>query len=521
VNIHGPKEAVKIAQDQGESWNVKPELLAAMPYVSNALIQSAKNALPREFNRPDGESKVDQMLLPMKSLKLPVSPFTLAREWKSSSERRQLEIGQLLVKNFWVRHEEDYSSVDDRLDQPAERVLPAHYGRWDSSRGGNRANCLGKALMVAGFGDLAGAKMLGVIPMVTEKDLIWEKRADAADAALAELQAAGVPLDYARNQALKCFGEWHDAVMDPVSWMHMAIAFRLKKGAWMLVDPNMGVVGLYPGYWHLDRVHDLLTRSAAVLPGLSVTGYDSSAEVDYDLAVDLCKLNGRATRELAARIIGKGLTKEQIVQELMRSSFLDHLLQWVEFQPSELPANSSRRKKAICALLEFVLEEEESRRSESTKPLKVLWFASVHRSEDWLLSKITDQEANEAVITMCYSFATRGIRLMGRGRAQDSFRAELVHPACQFILPQTALAVPVFAHIALAMGRDVAEQVELMLNEHAFDMYRLTYGAAAPLRGAAALRPDWKCSLEILREHKVRPQSAEIVLDAFSSASRE
>src|SRR5262249_4265612 len=144
-------------------------------------------------------------------------------------------------------------------------------------------------------------------------------------------------------------------------------------------------------------------------------------------------------------------TKEEIVQRLMRSDLLDQMLSWHEFS-TRLDSQDTRKRKAACVLLEYVYDRK-FRIYDAEPILKVHWRVLRMRTADELLEQISDVEAREALLTLCYKFAPRGVRSIDQEEVRSQKAAEQMHPQCQVAPVGYSLAASVLAHVALAEGR--------------------------------------------------------------------
>lgn len=501
---HSLATAVEQARNCRGIWHYDAAFLATMAFLGDALQESAVPCLPELFDLEQREYHF------LDKLSLPASPKALAEAWQSGDGRTRLQIAKLLAATFVTPGESRVSYEDDRKDQPAERVLPKYFGRWDLKKG-SRVNCLGKAIMVAGFARLAGIRALAVIPTRLQHIEQYRSRGLAASVCLAGLKAASVPLSEARAHSLEDIARAGRRSADDYSWLHMSIALDMGGGEWALVDPNMGIASVLPKDWLIDPAADSLSYCSQVLPGLSLLKQVPDYRSIYADYLNLTRVNCALLIPFAAEGFSSTATKEQIVDRLVRSELLDHVLSWQEFGPSELDPDASRRRKAISALLEFTLDL--TRPAVGGKPArKCLWFVFGEYPDDKLLAEISDEEAREALLTLCYKFASRAIRLMDEDVGRSRWFAELVHPQCQLSPVGFGLATAVMAHVGLSMGGTVSRQVEKRLNYHCFDLYRLHVSAGRLVTNPRKAGHEAQRSATILRRLPFVLPSSEHVL---------
>jgi hypothetical protein len=139
-----------------------------------------------------------------------------------------------------------------------------------------------------------------------------------------------------------------------------------------------------------------------------------------------------------------------------------------------------------------------------------LWFVFGDYPDEKLLAEISDAEAREALLALCYEFGTRGIRLLDQD--DRPWLAEQIHPQCQVAPVGPCLANSVLAHVALAMGRRASRSVEQLLNQHCFDLFRLHVSAGALITNPRKAGLEARRSASILRRLPFRLPSSEHVL---------
>ena len=485
-------------------------LAALFSLAGQAIVRAAMRCLPQEVTKRVFYDSQDRYFDRGK-----VDLFCLAHTFSCASQKRQISIGDLLAKTFFMPSEKKRSEEEDRADQPVSRVLPHLYGRWTDQHG-CRANCLGKAQLIAAFARLAGVPAMTVTPLVLLQSLYNREKAEAARQILRALEQYRIPLDSRRRVGLKMIRRFSRLEQDHVSWIHLAIVLKLRNGEWMLVDPNMGVRSVLTPEWGVDQIYRLLTKVSPVLPGVSIVRRSEKAAALFRGGIEIGALNCARVAEIAHEVIGRNLRKEEIVERLVASSFLDQILTWQEFSDDfDLPKDSSRRKKAICVLHEFNLEQEPLGESR-----KLLWFCFAReQSEEWLLDRISDDEANKAFVHMCYRFCTCGMRAMDSRMDVDLRGDYAQHPVLQFSLLEPGLAAATFGHVGLALGKSV--ETEAVLSEYFFDAYRLLYNAAALLDPAKSPSSIAFEAARILAQLCAIPNSARHVLAALGRRGLE
>lgn len=506
---HSLPEAVERARSTSQLWVYDPHVLASLTCLGEALQARAIRCLPVQFDVENREYCF------LDKLTLPLTPEQLAQTWRGGDRKTRLQVAKLLAATFVTAKEDRVSYEADRRDQPAERVLPARYGRWHLRRG-SRANCLGKAIMVAGFAKMAQARALAVIPTRLSCNEERHHRGLAARICLEELEAANVPLSRGRRRSLESVvGSGRSADRD-VSWLHMSIAMDMGKGEWVLVDPNMGMASVIPETWEGNDAYETLIYCEQVLPGLSLLRQIPDSRSRFQGYLELTQLNCSVLNNFAQLGFSKTATKEEIIARLVQSELLDHILTWIEFSKTELDPNAPRPRKALSALMEFNYDLSKERIC-GMPARKCLWFVFGDWPYEKLLSELTDIDARRALLALCFEFAVRGIRLLDKEESTSRWTAEQMHPQCQLSLAGSGLACSALAHVALASGKRASRAVEQLLNQHCFDLYRLHVSAGRLLvdpqnAGQEALR-----SASILRRLPFRLPSSEHVLGQLDS----
>jgi hypothetical protein len=508
---HSANDVVKQAGKTTTAWQYDPLLLTAISCFGEALIDGAASCLPVHFEiDPNSDLLLDR-------LKLPMSQEDLIACWKAGDAKTRVQIAKLLAVTFAGRVNEDYTSEDDRANQPAERVLPACFGRWEQAKAevAGTANCLGKAIMLAAFGKLVGAEMLAVLPVQLAHNIYYRKRGEVAAFCLDGLAATNVPLSKERRQSLLNIAGFGQAEEDEISWSHMGIALRIDTSAWVLIDPNMyrGLVSVFPDYWEVGHAHRLLTCWSEVLPGLSLLRQDKRIEERFEAYIDTCQQRCALLLLLTIQCFAQPRTKKELVDLLRKSAVLDALLTWPEFDASKLDPASSRKRKAICAFLEHHYDRTAQPLPDGGFPHQCQWYEFGDKDEQWLLDQLSDETAREALCNLCYKFITHGIKAMDEEWKQQRGDADLHHPRCQFASIGPGLSIAALGHVAHAMG--ASREVEPHLHCHCFDQFRLLYSAGKLILHPQTAGPEARQSAELLKRLPFILPSAEKVLKAL------
>ncbi|PWU01599.1 MAG: hypothetical protein C5B53_02660 [Candidatus Melainabacteria bacterium] len=506
----------QLASQRNTAWQYDPGFLASICCLGDALIEAAIACLPVSFelSEDDAELRLDR-------LQLPVSQGALVECWQRGDAETRVQIAKLLAVTFAGKTADGYSSEDDRANQPAERVLPACYGRWHRALEAIPAeaalrpiaNCLGKAIMLAAFGKLVGTETLAVLPIQLAHNIYWRKRGEVAASCLAGLEASKVPLRKERRQSLNHIAACGEAEREEISWSHLGIALRIDEHKWVLVDPNMGMASVFPNSWKMNEAHDLLRCYGQVLPGLSLLRQDKRIEARFERYIDGCQQRCAKLLLLTVMCFARPHSKEELVDLLGRPGVLDDVLRWPEFSASRLDPTCSRRRKAICALLDHDYDWDAEPLPDGTRQRKCPWHEHGDKNEQWLLDRLSDQTAQEAMGSLCYRFITESLKQMDKEHEQKKGGADLHHPRCQLGGLGPSLAIAVLGHVAHAMG--VSEAVEPVLHHHCFDQFRLLYRAGELILHPESAGPDAREAAEILKRLPFVLPSAEKVLKAL------
>ncbi len=497
----------------GNVWQIDPEVNAALRIAGEALIDSASACLPRTIPKPE------RGLYFSKKHRFPMTLADLRQRWLNGGDRAQTYTAEILANTLYGLPDTEITEEQDRADQPAERVLPFHYGPFVPGLP-HRANCLGKALMVAGFGKLVGAPMLAAVPVITASIEHRIQCGKLADRLRRFIARSGIVLSKERAECLDAIVEFGKKRERYVDWLHMGIAMQLRSGRWLLVDPNQGITGRLPKSWRLSALHSTLRNHRFALPGLAVTKGGRLKHRNFEMASALCDINCAEVAPLEKIIRETNPGRDEILRLLRESDFMDSILEWNLFSKIDLPPDAPRTTKAICVLLEFLIEQERSM-SKGANPWefsgkKISWFIEVWcKSEEWLLSQLNDAEAREAFDRLVWKFISYGFEMFHKEREYASMGHDLIHPHCQFSLVEPGTALQVMSHVAADIGEDCSEETEALLSRHSFDQFRLLYSAAAPLRGVPRDPEVSKLSATILRALPRRLPNAGIVIAAL------
>ena len=128
------------------------------------------------------------------------------------------------------------SADEDRADQPSERVLPKMFGKWDPDTG-NRANCLGKAIMLAGFGKLCGVDMMSVTPMLTLNANAHRYFGLAAEGIYKFLEEKQIAFSETRRLSLLALSQyWQNQGRAEFVFPHTSVGFRMRDKNFMVIN---------------------------------------------------------------------------------------------------------------------------------------------------------------------------------------------------------------------------------------------------------------------------------------------
>lgn len=516
---HDLARVAELAAKHNDSWQYDLDFLTATACLGEHLIDAAIHCLPASFDLGEASD------LRLERLHLPMSLEELVRRWKKGSVKTRRQIAKLLAVIFAGKTRQGYSSEDDRANQPAERVLPTCFGQWDPAREGLPpgqdqrpvANCLGKAIMLAAFARLVGADTLAVLPIQLAHNIYWRKRGEVASFCLAGLEASRVPIREERKQSLLTLSAWGYAETEEISWSHMALALRISPSRWVLIDPNMGMASVFSESWQINEAHDLLTTCCQALPGLSLQLEDKRIYARFEREIDICQQRCAKLLLFTVVCFKRPHSKGELVEVLSQSLVLNDILEGPEFAPGKLAPASSRRRKAICVLLDHDYDWEAERMQDGSYQRKCKWYEHGDKDEEWLLNQLSDERAQEAMANLCYRFMTESIRQMDEQHKRKKGDGDLHHPRCQLGAIGPTLAIAALGHVAHAMG--VSANVEPVLHHHCFDQFRLLYRAGQLVLNPESAGPDALEALAILRRLPFVLPSTEIVLRALEGQS--
>ena len=518
LNQYSFDEAVDQARQIEEDFEYNPSLFATMHCFSNVLLRSAQDCLPGRFIEPhDCWSRIGNK--PRKELDLD----KIARSWKSRTSKQRYEIGKMLMYLFRDQESRDSESlVNDNQDQDIDRVLPALYGQWDPEKK-NRANCLGRAQLLAAFGLKADARMLSAVPVEDYWQLLLRKRSEVASKVLRFYAGAGLPLKDRSKKSLQAVKEQIDKRENGVRLHHMTLALQLRGSSWMLIDPNFHMRGYFDEDWQMNDIYELCERTSSSLPGFSCLRKHEATLSGFDGLIRQTDVACGQALSFARQISSAEYTKDEIVNALANSSFLDELLKLPEFAPFELPVSSSRRKKAICVLLEFLnkMEERSSKLRKKqddapSKPNRMLWFVVVKDwSEDRLFEEIgNDQDARQAIEATILGYVTNSLTEMDRA-SDVSFRGERIqHPVLEFAHSKWGMAAATLSHVGVAM--DLSQYTVEAINSCALRQRELVYLAGNLLKENGQPSRLARTSVEILKNLSFHSCGATRVLDGLA-----
>lgn len=516
---HDLARVVELAAKHNKSWQYDLDFLTVTGCLGEYLIDAAIHCLPIRFElREASDVHLDRLHLPM-------SLGKLVARWKKGNVKTRRQIAKLLAVTFAGKTRQGYSSEDDRANQPAERVLPACFGQWEPDReelppGQEQkpvANCLGKAIMLAAFGRLVGADTLAVLPIQLAHNIYWRKRGEVAAFCLEGLEASGVPIREERKQSLLTLSACGWAEREEISWSHMAVALRLSPKHWVLIDPNMGMASVFPESWQINDAHDLLTTCCQALPGLSLQLEDKRIYARFEREIDTCQQRCAKLFLLTVMCFRRPHAKGELVELLRQSLVLNDILAGAEFTSDRLAPGSSRRRKAICVLLDHDYDWEAERHKDGSYQRRCKWYEHTDKNDEWLLDQLSDEAAQEAMANLCYRFLTESIRQMDEQQKRKKGDGDLHHPRCQLGAIGPALAIAALGHVAHAMG--VSADVEPVLHHHCFDQFRLLYRAGQLVLNPESAGADAWEALAILRRLPFVLPSTEIVLRALEGQS--
>ena len=502
----------------GHDWESTAETLAWTRYLGDLLIASCIPCLPTRF-RPWEQSTVLGELRTFSG-----SACDLAKMWRKLSPQLKRDGLRLLMETLSPESRALRSTVDDRADQPPERVLPYYFGPWTNAGQGHRANCLAKAMLVAAFARRAGAKKtLMVTPFTCVHRFRERARGKAAEAIIASLSAMDFPWTCSRFDGLTAIARYGTDEEQERSFPHYAVAFEMEANQWMLVDPNFGFVSELPGGWNLSESWRTLRGLRDTLPGLSIFRFANEPNFSEHLG-HIKRIEGRLAALLHA---GRDKdTREELVTVLAGSGLLDDVLLWDAFAPPKMKSKGDRRRNAVCVLLEMNLWLYESRRAakkkepgsetDPTEEFPCMWALQDESSADELLAQISDGQAKDAFLTFVFALATRAIYGVEDEYEDLQLAGRLYPPACQVSLPGTGSSIPVLSHVALSCGDEVGDEVERLLTQHSFDIHRLTFAAGRKYRRLPSNGSTEEFATAILRALPQVPFSAERLLGTFT-----
>lgn len=393
---------------------------------------------------------------------LPPDILDLASQWKTASADQQINIARQLFFAFRCKTQEAEGTltmevVREKMERKLaevddeRNVLPVLYGMWDKEK--CLANCQGKTQMFIAFGRLAGARALCVSPVRHCRNELREYRERMYQEMIADLRQRNLE-DADAEMAESILASRVEKHLESGEEFHVGAALELRDGRWVLIDPHGLAWGVFPDTWDLSNTCRILEKYALVLPGLQLIKYDG----------------GRSKQVLDQRLEeGRGLIErsrkmEKIIQtkvkELMDladvvadSEDFDILMGNEMAEEGLDPPDLSHHEMRHYAAMMLVFGDRESQ-------MRELETMMADRNFDYLGTHIRKW------LTFYHVSA---VNLFGN---QLNDQGKLLHPVCEFGLPEYHIAISVVNSLTQRIGHQTSAAHRFFL-DNSFDQVSL------------------------------------------------
>lgn len=377
---------------------------------------------------------------------LPDGIGELEKEWKSGDAEVQLRVAHSLFDLFVSDFQKapgneflDWSAADRHIQHETyynmehddHRVLPKTYGKWD---GGDAPNCQGKAQMLLAFAKRVGARALCVNTITSTGVVknIW--RDVAAKIIRQDLRDRNIPnIDPTFLESIEAFAFVRSFERTIPDFFHVGVVLEMCDGRWVLLDPHALTWGVLPSAYEMGKVDHLLTKYGPVHPGLSFQAHD---------------------RQTSALLFNERVGELQRL--LQRSRDLEKVLRDA---PNVLEAFKAFQK---IGEVEFIIEQE-GLQEQMQHPDMREWFAHTLFFGDRLsiLEAAFDPEFLSRRIGSLTTY--HHCQAMNLFKDQVTLGGQLIHPECEFALPEYTIAMSMINSLSITDGTTPAT-TEFFLN---------------------------------------------------------
>jgi hypothetical protein len=389
-----------------------------------------------------------------------------AEEWCSASVDRQIQICDWLYHELRSENQGELGKMLtpemvmektcerlSRKDSEPANYLPKLYGPWHKE---NPANCQGKTQMLVAFARLAGARVLAVHPLEDCRQLLEKVRYAMVDEAVRDCQARNLQMD--SGMAESFLAHQMEKMQRFKQEFHLAVAIELKDGRWALLDPHGMSWGVFPEIWEVPQIAQQIEKYAQVLPGMCVSGHDhgvSAQQMEERWAVGLDQLE--RSRRMEDKIHQQVINMVELMDLLAES---DDLSEFIRLTYAEQGQDASDFIKDPLVLKTYAMlcvfgENVESPFEASMQPgfLETTidsWLTTYHvNAVNLFLDQLTES-------------------------------GQLLHPVCDFALPEYSLAVGAINSASL----DINVREDRFFPDYSWDQ--------TTLHNAIVQRGDWE-----------------------------
>lgn len=415
LNAHPETEALKLARALPREEAYNPELRALTRYLGECIVRAAGECLPEDV-------------------------LQLAAEWKTCDVERQIEIAGLLFERFKSPSQEGGRMTEENFfkfafgwlelnDVRPDRVLPRLYGMWGE---GGDPNCQGKAQMLTAFGRIAGTAVLCVDPILNAHDAERASFRAMLDLVLQDVQERNLRIDAELQRTINVTEQYIQAERFRPDSYHVGVALRLRDNRWVLIDPHSLNWGVFPAEWSLQHVRRILGKYDDVLPGLHLASHDHGASLAWqERRVQRTNELLERSRLMQEEIKSVGNNPGRLIEICKESPHVEYMMIDAGVPP-EFIGEVGREAAAMFILfgaedlmspMRFAFDEEFRQEKIGS------WLTYFHFTA-------LDKNGNEH-----YELASNG---------------GLLHPICEFALPEFNIALSIIHSIAnAANGNDV------------------------------------------------------------------
>jgi hypothetical protein len=416
-------EAIVRARSLTEK-SYSPEYRAQLIFFGERLVREAEECLPDEI-------------------------LSLADTWNSSSSDQQLamtrQLFEVLIDDQQMTRQEltplsafqrIWDAYQDNVEKTDHAILPRCYGKWTKKRG---PNCQGKTQMITAFARRAGAPVYCVSPIVSASQVLDSVREAALDRIVEDLSCRGLlHVDKALFDGILGSMTLRDSAYAREPFFHVAAAVQLRDGRWVLIDSHNLTWGVFGSEWNMEKVDRILSVYGEVVPGITVhLENESKPKAYFDEKMASIEECLAKSHELEKALRDAGDQPLDVFDVFAASGMPKFVAQ---NQGIDLSAHSEIFQEAFTHMLFWGGDPFEEAAKMKTD------------CRGYLAQKIG-------------SFATfYHMVAMNNLCDQDRMNGRLLHPICEFSLPEYHLAIGVFNSLGVASS----EQNRFLL-EHSCD----------------------------------------------------